>query len=677
MSFQTDDLALLALGIQGDQPPDTVQPPLADGMHCRWVFAKERGFPWYGYYLFRRESLPRQPLCLGPYLEGIRPGSSRGTRLETRLGRLSSAQPLVFTEEFAPAGVSEVDLDRGAPLRFDLPAGVEARQFDLRIGLRDVGPQTVKTCVDFRGFPLGSGPSPRNEKGAVFTVEPPPVSPRVALTSIEQWPGSPPGLQCTHRLEIALPCPAIRVDLLLTNRGELRIEGLERGGASAGVQNIPRLALQAGTVTLKGKALDRIVLESSTVDPALLHEICWECPAAGTGKGTEIEVRALAGNTVAGRAVAKGKAGEVVPLSIESAGLTAVEIAPGKAALVDLCVWPSEQGVTFGWGEVPGFTYPLCLPVADKDYPCLGRPKTFDEAKALAFSRVTYHAPVGWDSGFPALHDELVVLVQGGPSGPGGGPMAGRTHDRLTGHSLSPATQSDVPTIPGLHPLELVLLGSLQPVIAQMLGLYFVDASAASGIGYDYLLLADPTGVLGGSAASALEWLAFTADATQVDATIVLGSTVAPRPPIAPPGEGRAYALPGPATRGIDGSLPKSAGNVGLWWPLPADSTTEEQPDRIVFYYPKRVSHGPLEPPAPPADAVYLPMRNGAPFLVSEPDPTNPPTDPNPRSPDWPPPTIPIHLVDGSLAEGWYSYRLAGQDLFGRRSGLGPPRPLV
>ncbi len=671
MSFQTDDLSLLVLGIAGDHPSDAGQPALPDGIHCRWLFAPERGFPWFGFYLFRRESQPRQPRCLSLDLRPLRPGTSQSLSLETPLGRLSSAKPLVFTEEFPPTDTVEVDL-KSALLRFDLPAGVQARRIDLRIGLRSAGPATVRTCVDFRTFPAGSGPSPRTEKGAVFTTEPPPVSPQVGQTTIAQWSATLVGLVTTRHLTIDIPCPATSVDLLVTSRMDLTIEILAADGKSLGVKSFAAGTLQLGSVTLTGPAIARVVLTGPSPDSALLHQICWECPTSGGGKGAPIEVAALAGTAAVAQTVVQGDAGQVVAATLEGQGITAVQINLGNAALVDLCVWPSEQGVTFGWSEVPGLTYPLCLPVAHPDYPCPGRPADLSAAKALALSRVTYPAPVGWDQGFPELHGELQALVQGGPAA---GAMAGRTHPALPGQPLSPATQANVPSLPDLHPLELVLLASLQPAVAQMLGLYFVDTTAAPGVAYDYLLLADPTGVLGGNAASALAWLA-APDPAQVDAVLVTGHSVQTRAPIAPPAAGKAYALPGPAVRQMDGTLPEVAGEVGLWWPLPPDSDVES-PDQIVFYYPRRASLGadphPNPPVTPPADAAYQPLADPSPVLVSEPDPPDPPVPPNPRSSDWPPPSTPLYLVDSNLPEGWYSYRFIGQDLFGRHSPLGPP----
>ncbi|HTG35304.1 MAG TPA: hypothetical protein VLB76_20480 [Thermoanaerobaculia bacterium] len=672
MGFQTDDLSLLVLGIEGDHPPDAGQPALPNGIHCRWLFAPEQGFPWFGFYLFRRESQPRQPRCLSLDLRSLRPGASQGLSLETPLGRLSSARPLVFTEEFSPTDTVEVDL-KSALLRFDLPAGVQAWRVDLRIGLRSAGPATVRTCIDFRTLPVGSAPGPRTEKGAVFATQPPPVSPQVALVTIAQWSASLVGLVTSRRLTIDLPCPATSVDLLITSRMDLTIEILAADGQSLGVKSFVSGALQLGSVTLTGPAIAKVVLTGLSPDSALLHQICWECPTSGGGKGAPIEVAALAGTAAVAQTVVQGDAGQVVATTLEGQGITAVQINLGNAGLVDLCVWPSQQGVTFGWSEVPGFAYPLCLPVAHPDYPCPGKPADLNAAKALALSRVTYPAPVGWDQGFTDLHGELQALVQGGPTAEA---MAARKHPALPGHPLSPATQANVPSLPDLHPLELILLASLQPAVAQMLGLYFVDTTAAAGVAYDYLLLADPTGVLGGSAASALAWLAAAPDPTQVDAFLVTGHSVQPRPSIAPPAAGKAYALPGPAVRQMDGTLPEAVGEVGLWWPLPPDSD-EENPDQLVFYYPRRASLGadpnPDPPVTPPADSDYQPLADPSPVLVSEPDPPDPPVPPNPRSSDWPPPSIPLYLVDGNLPEGWYSYRFIGQDLFGRHSPLGPP----
>ncbi len=830
---------MLGLGIRGDHPVDPEQTPLVDANHLRWAPDQALGFPWYGFYLFRRENQPTRPLCLETELGRIRPGTSQGLSLPTKLGTLSSPKALVFTDDFAPAGTAEVDLR--APLRFDLPEGVETQSATVSIGFR--AGEVTRTCVDFRLSPLGSGPNPRTEQGAAFTVEAV-LTPPSADALIGQLSGSPRGLEGTSRFEssvritVALPCPATRVDLLVTNPADVRIEGFESAGASVGAQSFAQLALQSGAVRLSGKAITRVTLESAGVESALLHEICWECPKGGpdgrtidanfeewpvgqfpnsvvqrpnpvveqgvsfqvlgydavgqlrpfplasfdkrgqawtgllgpridiqlpclttkvtmqfsrtrnvggvpvdasndppvhvqafnqdgtlaqsldisTGGAaevvlegaaitriqvdmpgqdgllhriffdcvaaapgpTEIAVRGLGqDNSVVSQVVISGDPGQVVagtliggsPNAVSIAGITAIEIAAGNAALVDICYVPSKQSDTFGWQEVPKFQYPLCLPVADAGYPCPGKPTTSADAQTLAFSRVTYRAPTGWDQGFSDLHAELVVLVHGGPAGVA---MADVVHPDLAGQPLSPVTE-DLPTLPGLKPLDVVFLASLHPAFAQMLGLYFADDSAQPDVAYDYLLLGDTTGALGGSAASALDWLAFTGDAEAVWKELLLDQSMKPRAPIAPPGPPRAYALPGMATRAIDGTLPaEAAGSVGLWWPLPPDTTDQQpQPDQIVFYKPRRASLGSTRPATEPDPSQYTTRLS--PVLISEPDPQIPPVSPNPRSSDWPPPATPLYIVDSNLPEGWYSYRVAGQDIFGRFSAPGPP----
>jgi hypothetical protein len=63
MALQTNNLVMLGLGIQGDRPPNSVQPPLVDGIHLRWAFKPELGFPWYGFHLFRRSHRDGELQC--------------------------------------------------------------------------------------------------------------------------------------------------------------------------------------------------------------------------------------------------------------------------------------------------------------------------------------------------------------------------------------------------------------------------------------------------------------------------------------------------------------------------------------------------------------------------------------------------------------------------------------
>jgi hypothetical protein len=71
MALQTPELVMLGLGVLDDKAPHDTLPPVADGVHLRWGFPRERGFPPYGFYLFRRAHIERwfrlkEPLPTGP-----------------------------------------------------------------------------------------------------------------------------------------------------------------------------------------------------------------------------------------------------------------------------------------------------------------------------------------------------------------------------------------------------------------------------------------------------------------------------------------------------------------------------------------------------------------------------------------------------------------------------------
>src|SRR5205814_7073976 len=135
---------------------------------------------------------------------------------------------------------------------------------------------------------------------------------------------------------------------------------------------------------------------------------------------------------------------------------------------------------------------PLALPVLHPDYPpAKGAPVNLAAAEAMAQARILYGPAAAWSPGFPDLHGELIALVTGGP---GSTPMADRV-TAIAGTPTPPDPSMPAPAMPAQHPLDLVLLGSLNPAVAQMLGLYWVDQSADPAATYDYLVVADHTGV--------------------------------------------------------------------------------------------------------------------------------------------------------------------------------------
>ncbi|MFQ5651578.1 MAG: hypothetical protein ACE5IY_16705, partial [bacterium] len=138
MALQTQNLVMLGLGIQGDSPPNPFQPPLVDGIHLRWAFKQELGFPWYGFYLFRRLHRAGDPICLVAAATNTLPtGKTSDKTLNTPFGYFHSNENLVITNDFPPRRAKEIDLDNRGFLRFALTPDNVARKIEVRIGFRE------------------------------------------------------------------------------------------------------------------------------------------------------------------------------------------------------------------------------------------------------------------------------------------------------------------------------------------------------------------------------------------------------------------------------------------------------------------------------------------------------------------------------------------------------------
>jgi hypothetical protein len=140
MPLQTQNLVMVGLGIKGDTPPNPLQPPLADGIHLRWAFTRDLGFPWYGFYLFRRPHREGNPLCLSQVITNLSVGSRPTNTLDTSYGQIRSDKKLILTDKFPPSGTVEFDLDKRRYLRFTLSPQNLARRVEARIGFRTDAP---------------------------------------------------------------------------------------------------------------------------------------------------------------------------------------------------------------------------------------------------------------------------------------------------------------------------------------------------------------------------------------------------------------------------------------------------------------------------------------------------------------------------------------------------------
>lgn len=682
---------MLGLGVLSNQPANPYQPPLVDGIHLRWAVPNDLGFPWHGFYLFRRPAQTGRPLCLSSITGGLKKGDWPENKHYTAIGKLTSDTHLVMTNEFAPANQVEFALDGRKYLRFDLPEGELARRLELRIGFRS------ERCLDFgklieltvpprsRGRsapPSATRPNPLKLTGSVtFEVkgnDGQPIS-NTQFELINTIGGPLVGLGCEHGLTIQLPVPCNSVELLVTLLPALlpantafTFEAFDKANNKvdtkklnpvASVTEIPNQPRRTHTINLTGQNIVRIQV-SSMGNAVRLHRICADNFNID-GNRVLAQGTVFFGTTPIRTFKITGQSGQIVSTSIEGDNISAVEIAPVQGSLVDLCYVPVAQGATQGWDLLSDFKYPMGLPVAQPDYPC-----SVPNPQSL-LNRVHYQLPADWDvSTFTELHDQLVDLVAGGPNG---APMA----DRI--FAAPPATSNppdpNPPKLSTFHILDMVLLGSLHPALAQLVGLYWVDQTAARDQAYDYLIVADHTGAGQHDAATTLATIQ-SSGFTKLDGFIVFNKTLSETSTLEVPRGLQTHELPGGTFPDAQGHLPQWSNNAGLRWDVGWDDSGSLLPGYAVMYLIWRADQGNAATPntAAASDLITkIPPDKAKPVLVTE------PRIPNglvpERSPDWP--ALPLHFIDRNLPDGWYSYEVVGVDLFGRHSPNSAPSQIL
>jgi hypothetical protein len=627
MALQGENLAMVGLGVLGDQPPHPIQPVLPDGVHLRWAFDPELGFPWHGYHLFRRPHRTGKPVCIARRWRGWDEAPPAGLTQAFPEGGISS--DLEFSLASAPGGPG-IDLRHRAYLRFALPENRPARSFQLRIG----------SPVDKPSREGGGGAVPGREGSQAALRTRPAPAPEKAEGKTQPNPFASP-----------------------------RAVAFDRDTPVASADLAPGAAATA-LVTLAADRMDRI------------------------------------------------------------------EISGGWAVLTDLCFVPVDQEAGEGWGPIPGFPYPLCLPTAAPGYACKGHPTTDAQAESMALGRIRYGAPAPWSGGRITQLRGVLDSLAANPPAAGGLEMAERS-----GSYSDSLGDPDQPVMPDQRPLDLVLMGAINPAVAQMVGLYWIDdpdrqpaagpaaaepASAArprnpSVLGpsappakvakregperaapargraaatldrlaaslaaevkaavpddrgpakpsaaYDYLLLADHSGRYHGEPAEALAALAQPLP-DDVDAWICFNLRKQKAAPLAKPQDVTVFALPGGAT---DPAVIAQdlVGAAGLRWRIEQTAEGDLLPGAAIGYHLWRAQLGTATPAAPPPLSAYTHVTAGGMVMVAVPSPA---PGGQARRSDWPP--SPMHKIDGRLAEGWYSYLVSGMDIFGRISLMSAP----
>jgi len=120
MGLQTDRLVLVGQGVAAPLAGDGLF--LWRGVHLRWVFPAEVGFPLHGYYLLARPSLGQETSSVIRFSDH-HPGEGIPSPYIVGLGRLVSDRDLLFTHRFSSESAVELDLRSRQFLRYELPAG--------------------------------------------------------------------------------------------------------------------------------------------------------------------------------------------------------------------------------------------------------------------------------------------------------------------------------------------------------------------------------------------------------------------------------------------------------------------------------------------------------------------------------------------------------------------------
>ncbi len=818
MALQSSNLMMVGVGSWKDAPPNSEQPPLVDAIHLRWGFKHELGFPWHGFYLFRRLHQAGTLVWLSQDTANLQPGQWPDNKLDTPQGELRSDTNLVLTDDFPPSKAVEFDLDGRRYLKFTYPAQAPARRVEARVGFRarPGDPPPTRNTVTFTGRSPDQGPNPRTEQGVTFEAQDQNNQPqsRTFIRSVQTGSGTVTGLGCKFKLNITLPSPATFVEVTVMGAGRRNepgvtptIEAFNQDESRAGIASMQDPASrQPETFILGGTAITRVVIDeqhpqseqdaADDQDRIILNEISY-----GQAVVSDVSLTAFAESTSVGRIHMRGYAGRIVSAAVEFDGISAVELSPAPAALIDLGTVPLFQDATAGWERVPDFTYPMRLPITHPDYPCTpGMSENIAGARDLAKARIQYGDPqqftssptritssgtisvtngspivvgagTNWSNDlvdavlqvgddptvytivmvvsptklvlsrnytgttqngavytisrdtFGQLYNYVASLVTGGSAA---GSMADRTlpapiatagtvtvskdsasvlgngttwTDSLagldfqldgdptvytitridsptqltlsrnyTGETASGKTYrigarligsgsgATVPRMPAQSPLDMVLLGTLHPAVAQMVGLYWADRTTDSAQTYDYVIAADYTGV-GGRNADQVLALIRQSGFSNIDGYITYNLRMSTAPTLGNPDQLQVYALPG-SSRVTDGGTPEFAiNNAGLRWNLNKTDLGVLLPGRPVMYHLWRAELG--SGATPTAPSRYNLISRDRPILVAENGAT-------PHARDWPP--FPLNAMDNALADGWYSYQVSGIDVFGRHT---------
>jgi hypothetical protein len=208
-------------------------------------------------------------------------------------------------------------------------------------------------------------------------------------------------------------------------------------------------------------------------------------------KSSQIVAKAFGQELFVNTQQTKGTGG-VVNLLFRGERIEAIEIDGTDLRIVQVCI-SREEPCESKKGWEPVAPCPFCLPVKRNAYGCGDKRPGCDEE--IAQSRLSKDPCARSKYGGENLRDLLGAvrtLVDPGH----GHTMGSRMLDYPVSFDDCQSPETDVPSL-GIAALDLLLIASIDPNIARILGLYYTDTTAVKGQAYDYKIVGSwPEGTL-------------------------------------------------------------------------------------------------------------------------------------------------------------------------------------
>ena len=562
-------LTMTGLGIAGDSPPNDFQPPLVDGIHLRWAFNPKRGFPGYGYYLFRRKYPGYDLARLRFYQEGSGP-NPRVEQDVTLMVKSIDGSLLSQTEVVAGGW-----LECGWQIEIELPYPAFLVELLIKNYAEGFGPATIEV---FNEDGTSNGTQKRSVKreperiklvGTAITrivVKKPnnklflqEVCYRRIVTSEGGWekvpdfpypmslPVTHPDYPCTlgisqdlsqarelarQRIHYGDPDRFTSVPAAYTKgtisvaKGSPVVKGMGTNWSEKIIGGVLRVSGDATAYTVMMLiSPEKLVLSQNyggenhtdiayTITDDVfgqLHDYLVHLVSKASGSGSMsdrcLPIPAYAIGRIAVTAQSCDVQGINTQWSTDLEGLT-LEVVADTAGNIRAINGSSDvRGIKTNWSEnLAGMV--LQVEGQREEYTIT----KVDSPTQLTLNQA-YEGETVLVGNYTIVEQAIYTIAKvNSPTQLTLQQNYGGTTKKTTRYTIGCALQSIEPggapsRMPKQYPLDLILSGTLHPAIAQMLGLYWIDDKAEPGIEYEYVIVGDRTGIFCGNGEIALAYI--------------------------------------------------------------------------------------------------------------------------------------------------------------------------